>query len=211
MPKGNCWDTNHPMLNMSCLAHACMWSYDIVIMHAWDHGIDAMWWQILDYKIMGFVAAILRGKYIYQSEPPATGTPWWMNGRWTGNIFPLGSNSWVAHMEEEARQTAGWEADLPTISHKTWQVENPDLLLCCTAGRCLPATVAPRPARPQTVALCLALCLSLSGVSPIPFLLTCLSSIAMKTKWFCPHPFEKIRNIPWEHVCTTQLAHPFKN
>jgi hypothetical protein len=25
-----------------------------------------------------------------------------------------------------------------------------------------------------------------------------------------PHPFKKIRNIPWEHVCATQLAHPFK-
>jgi len=198
-----------------------------------------------------------------------------MNGRWTGNIFPLGSNSWVAHMREEARQTAAWEADPPTISHKTWQVENPDLLLCCTAGRCqTPATVAPLPACPQTVVLCFALCLSLSRVSPITFLVTCLSSIAMKTKGFwweldgnernlmgtkgfwrvtmgtrgtwwelfgnlvrtkgfwwdiagnkrnlmgtfweldgksSPHPFKKIENIPWEHVCTTQLAHPFKN
>ncbi len=98
--------------------------------------------------------------------------------------FPLGSNSWVAHMKEEARQTAAWEVDLPMIFHKTWQAENPDLLLCCTAGRCLPATVAPLPACPQTVVLCLALCPSLSGVSPKTLLLTCLSSIAMRTKGF---------------------------
>jgi hypothetical protein len=25
-----------------------------------------------------------------------------------------------------------------------------------------------------------------------------------------PNPFKKIRNIPWEHVCATQLAYPFK-
>jgi hypothetical protein len=25
-----------------------------------------------------------------------------------------------------------------------------------------------------------------------------------------PHPFKKIRNIPWEHVYAMQLAHPFK-
>jgi hypothetical protein len=25
-----------------------------------------------------------------------------------------------------------------------------------------------------------------------------------------PHPFKKIRNIPWRHVCTTQLAHPLQ-
>jgi hypothetical protein len=98
--------------------------------------------------------------------------------------FPLGCNSWVAHMKEEAWQTAAWEADLPTIFYKTWQAEIPDLLLCCTAGRCLPATVAPLPACPQTVVLCLALCPSLSEVSPITFVLTCLSSIAMRTKRF---------------------------
>jgi hypothetical protein len=98
---------------------------------------------------------------------------------------PLGCNSWVAHMKEEAWQTAAWEADLPTIFYKTWQAEIPDLLLCCcSAGRCLPATVAPLPACPQTVVLCLALCPSLSEVSPITFVLTCLSSIAMRTKRF---------------------------
>ncbi len=99
--------------------------------------------------------------------------------------FPLGCNPWVAHMKEEAWPTAAWEADLPTIFYKTWQAEIPDLLLCCcTAGRCLPATVAPLPACPQTVVLCLALCPSLSEVSPITFVLTCLSSIAMRTKRF---------------------------
>jgi hypothetical protein len=36
-------------------------------------------------------------------------------------------DKWVAHMKEEARQSR--EADLPTISHKTWQAENPDVLL----------------------------------------------------------------------------------
>jgi hypothetical protein len=25
-----------------------------------------------------------------------------------------------------------------------------------------------------------------------------------------PNPFKKIRNIPWGHVCATQLAHPFQ-
>jgi hypothetical protein len=25
-----------------------------------------------------------------------------------------------------------------------------------------------------------------------------------------PNPLKKIRNIPWGHVCATQLAHPFK-
>ncbi len=37
--------------------------------------------------------------------------------------------SWVAHTKEEARQTAAQEANLPAISHKTWQAENPDVLL----------------------------------------------------------------------------------
>jgi hypothetical protein len=38
-------------------------------------------------------------------------------------------DKWVAHMKEEARQIAVREADLPAISHKTWRVENPDVLL----------------------------------------------------------------------------------
>ncbi len=36
---------------------------------------------------------------------------------------------WVAHMKKEALHTAAQEADLPAISHKTWQAENPDVLL----------------------------------------------------------------------------------
>jgi hypothetical protein len=32
-------------------------------------------------------------------------------------------------MKEEARQTAGREADLPAIFHKLWKAENPDFLL----------------------------------------------------------------------------------
>jgi hypothetical protein len=32
-------------------------------------------------------------------------------------------------MKEEAQQTAAQEADLSAISHKTWQAENPDVLL----------------------------------------------------------------------------------
>jgi hypothetical protein len=31
--------------------------------------------------------------------------------------------------KEEAQQTAAREADLPAIKHKTWQAENPDILL----------------------------------------------------------------------------------
>jgi len=49
--------------------------------------------------------------------------------------------------------------------------------------------MAPLPACPQTATLRLALCPSLSRVSPFNFLLTCaqvcLSSIAMGTKGFC--------------------------
>ncbi len=36
---------------------------------------------------------------------------------------------WVPHMKKEALHTAAREADLPAISHKTWQAENPDVLL----------------------------------------------------------------------------------
>jgi hypothetical protein len=32
-------------------------------------------------------------------------------------------------MKEAAQQTAAREADLPAISHKIWQAENPDVLL----------------------------------------------------------------------------------
>ncbi len=54
----------------------------------------------------------------------------------------------------------------------------------CSAapGGCLPATVAPLPACPRTAALRLALCSSLSRVSPFTFVLpvlTCLHSVAI--------------------------------
>jgi hypothetical protein len=39
-------------------------------------------------------------------------------------------------MREEARQTAAPEADRPAIGQKTWQAENPDVLL--GADLCLP-------------------------------------------------------------------------
>jgi hypothetical protein len=45
---------------------------------------------------------------------------------------------WVAHMREEARQTAAREADRPVIGHKTWQAENPDVLL----GRTRPTSAS---------------------------------------------------------------------
>jgi len=38
-------------------------------------------------------------------------------------------DKWVAHMKEEARQIAVREVDPPAINHKTWQAENPDVLL----------------------------------------------------------------------------------
>jgi len=74
-------------------------------------------------------------------------------------------------MREEARQTAAREADRPAIGHKTWQAENPDVLLAAP-GRRLPAIVAPLPACPRTAALRLTLCPSLSRVSPFTFVLT---------------------------------------
>jgi hypothetical protein len=61
------------------------------------------------------------------------------------------------------------EADLPAVSHKTWQAGIPDILLGRTRH---PATVAPLPACPRTAALRLALCPSLSRVSPFTFVLS---------------------------------------
>ncbi len=52
-----------------------------------------------------------------------------------------------AHEGRDA-EDAVREADLPTVSHKTWQAENPDVLL----GRGRPAVVAPFPACPRTAA-----------------------------------------------------------
>jgi len=80
----------------------------------------------------------------------------------------------LAH-EGRGAEDAVREVDLRTISHKTWQAENPDVLL----GRSLLATVAPFPACPRTAVLRLALCPSLSRVSPFTFVLTRLHSIAI--------------------------------
>jgi len=60
--------------------------------------------------------------------------------------------------EGRGAEDAVREADPPTISHKTWQAENPDVLL----GRSRPAVVAPFPACPRIAALRLTLCPSLS-------------------------------------------------
>jgi hypothetical protein len=51
------------------------------------------------------------------------------------------------HMKEEARQTAAWEADLPTIFHKPWQLENPDFLLGRQTDKS--TTIAPPSALPK--------------------------------------------------------------
>jgi hypothetical protein len=54
----------------------------------------------------------------------------WVVGR-TKNINTKWG-SWVTHIKEEVRQIAAREANLPVIFHKTWQVENPQFLLCRT-------------------------------------------------------------------------------
>jgi len=77
----------------------------------------------------------------------------------------------LAH-EGRGAEDAVREADPPAISHKTWQAENPDVLL----GRTLLATVAPFPACPRTAVLRLAPCPSLSRVSAFTFVLTRLHS-----------------------------------
>jgi hypothetical protein len=68
-------------------------------------------------------------------------------------------------------------------------------------GRCLLAIIAPLLAWPQTVALCLALSLSLSQVSLFTFVLTCLSSIVMGTKgmwWELDGNKKNLMRIVWE-------------
>ncbi len=94
----------------------------------------------------------------------------------------LGSSiSWVAHIQEEARQTATREANLPATKPDRQKFLN----FCSAApGRRLPAIVAPLPACPRTATLRLVLCPSLSRVSPFPFVLICLPSRAMGTKGF---------------------------
>ncbi len=77
--------------------------------------------------------------------------------------------------EGRGAEDAAREAELPTMSHKTWQAENVDVLL----GRTRLATVAPFPACPRSAVLRLALCPCLSRVSPFTFVLTRLHSIAI--------------------------------
>jgi hypothetical protein len=70
--------------------------------------------------------------------------------------------------EGRGAEDAAREADPPTISHKTSQAENPDVLL----GRTRPAVGAPFPACPRTAVLRLALWPILSRVSSFTFVLT---------------------------------------
>jgi len=84
---------------------------------------------------------------------------------------------WQMGLAHEGRgaEDAVQEADLPAIRHKTWQAENPDVLL----GRTQLANVAPFPACPRTAVLHLAFCPSFSQVSPFTFVFTRLHSIAI--------------------------------
>ncbi len=85
--------------------------------------------------------------------------------------------AWQTGRAHEGRgaEDAAREAELPTMSQKTWQAENLNVLL----GRTRLATVAPFPACPRTAVLRLALCPSLSRVSPFTFVLSRLHSIAI--------------------------------
>ncbi len=79
-----------------------------------------------------------------------------------------------------------------------------------TLSRRLLATVAPLLACPRTAALCLALCFE-SLTSLTVHLHGHLRSLVWELDGkSSPHPFKKIRNIPWGHVYAMQLAHPFK-
>ncbi len=80
----------------------------------------------------------------------------------------------LAH-EGRGPEDAVREADPSAISHKTWQAENPDVLL----GRTRLATVAPFPACTRSAVLRLALCPSVSRVSAFTFVLTRLHSRAI--------------------------------
>jgi hypothetical protein len=93
----------------------------------------------------------------------------WLSSSWSMYCRTSNTNHrWVAHIKEAARQTAREKQ----IFHKTWQAENLDFLLCHTRQTSA-CHVAPIPACPRTVALRLALCPSLSLVSPFTFVLTC--------------------------------------
>ncbi len=75
-----------------------------------------------------------------------------------------------------------------------------------TRTRCLPATVAPLPACPQTAVRCIVLCPSLPGVSPITFVLTCgfwweldgNKRILMSYWWEQEEPDENCLGTWWE-------------
>jgi hypothetical protein len=99
------------------------------------------------------------------------------------SLFHRYTFSWVAHMREEARQTVAREADRPAIGHKTWQAENPDVLL----GRTRPTFAchcSSPPACARTSALHLALCPSLSRVSPFTFVLIRAHLLAFHSHYF---------------------------
>ncbi len=85
-----------------------------------------------------------------------------------------GISTFVAHMKEEAQHTAAREADLPVIFPKTWQAKK-SWLSARSHTRHTSACHCSSPSdrRPWTAALRLALCPSLSRVSPFAFLLTC--------------------------------------
>jgi hypothetical protein len=74
-------------------------------------------------------------------------------------------------MKEEALQTAVREADLPAISHKTWQAENPDVRLGRTRQTSACHCISPS-GLPTNCGARSALCPSLSRVSPLTFVLT---------------------------------------
>jgi len=85
---------------------------------------------------------------------------------------------WVAHMREEARQTAARESDRP---QKPGRLKIPTFC-SATPGRRLPATVVPLPACPRTAALRLGLCPSSHEFHRSPScspVLTYLHSIAI--------------------------------
>jgi hypothetical protein len=80
-----------------------------------------------------------------------------------------------------------------------------------TPGRRLLGTVAPPSVLPTNCsALCLALCFeSLTSLTVHLHDHLCSPVWELDGK-SSPHPFKKIRNIPWGHVYAMQLAHPFK-
>jgi hypothetical protein len=98
-----------------------------------------------------------------------------LSGTYPTSFIKYPNVSWVAHMKEEALQTAAREEGLPAIFHKTWQAENPEFLLCRTqptsACHCGSPSSLPTNCGDQ-----------FSTLPTEPFALTCLYSIAMGTK-----------------------------